>query len=327
MNRLTLDPRLAAELSGVVHRFAALHPYERAWEIEAWGLAQTDPWLRAAFSEVWTPTRIAKASTVDLEALLRDAGVRDIDAPFAAMTGTGAWAVADQWKAQLGRPTTSHEDLFLGLTAAAFWNRLRADTPSDEMVYDRLVDGETLAAEKKWGAACDCWGLFWDSLRERTPKNVRRPANATGLFRATVLEVWVQRYCAALLLATKESPDYVTTGLAFVDEFLACFPLTGGAAGWMLHATKGRFLIQCGRHQEGFVRFEGLLREAPTAPAGYRMLVDAVLSTTTPPAPLVTKSLAALRKAVQMHLDRDARWGLAERLAELEALAPKPATP
>jgi hypothetical protein len=324
MNRLTLDPRLAAELSGVVHRFAALHPYERAWEIEAWGLAQTDPWLRAAFAEVWTPTRIAKTSSADLELLLRDVGVTDIDAPLASVEGTSAWSVASKWKAQLGRPTTSHEDLFLGLAAVAYWARLRADAPSDEMVYDRLVDGETLAAQKLWGAACDCWGLFWEALSERTPKNVRKPASSTGLFRAAVVEVWVQRYCGALLLAAKESTEYVTSGLAFVDDFLASFPLTGGAAGWMLHATKGRFLIQCGRHQEGYMRFEGLLREAPTAPAVYRLLADAVLATTAPPPPLVTKSLAALRKAMQMNIDREGKWSLAERLADLEALAPKP---
>jgi hypothetical protein len=318
---------LAAELSGVVHRFAALHPHERAWEIEAWGLAQTDPWLRAAFSVVWTPTRIAKASSADLETLLRDVGVTDIDGPFASLEGTSAFSVADKWKGQLGRPTTSHEELFLGLTAAAFWTRLRADTPSDEMVYDRLVDGETLAAQKLWGAACDCWGFFWDSLNKRTPKHVRKAAGTTGLFRATVLEVWAQRYCAALLLAARESPDYVTIGLAFVDDFLASFPLTGGTAGWMLHATKGRFLIERGRHQEGYMRFEGLLREAPTAPAGYRMLADAVLNTTAAPVPLVTKTVAALRKAVQRSLDRDGRWGLAERLTDLEARAPKPAAP
>jgi len=324
MSRLALDPRISAELSGVIQRFAALHPYERAWEVEAWGLAQTDPWLRASFLEVWTPTRIAKASSADIELLLRDIGVHEIDAPFATVEGTSAWAVADQWKAQLGRPATVHEDFFLGLAAAAFWNRLRADAPSDEMVYDRLVDGEILAAEKKWGAACDCWSFFWDSLRERTTKHERRAASATGLFRGAVLEVWVQRYCAALLLASMESDEFVRAGLAFVDEYLAYFPLTGGAAAWMLHATKGRFLIQCGRPQEGIARFETLVREAPGAAASYRMLADAVLAVPSAPAPLVAKSVAVLRKALQAHVDRDARWALAERLASLEALVPRP---
>ena len=34
MSLVRLDPRMAAELDTVLQRFAALHPYERAWEVD-----------------------------------------------------------------------------------------------------------------------------------------------------------------------------------------------------------------------------------------------------------------------------------------------------
>ena len=313
MSRFDLDPRMAAELDVVLARFAQLHPYERAWEVEAWGLAQTDPLLRASFAQVWTPTRIAKCGSAELEELLRSLGVDAIEEPFTMERGSGAWAVSEKWRSAVGRALSAHEELFLGLAATMFWSRLRADEPSDEMVYDRLVDGEILAAQQKWGAACDCWGFFWESVRGRMPKGQRRASVVKGLFRGAVLEAWAERYCIALVHASRKSEEaqvYADRGAGFVDEFLTLFPQTGGTPGWMLHATKGRFQVLRGRIPEGFARFEALVREHPQAPASYRAMLDAFAAVDDVPAATRAKVASMAKKAIAQGVDRDGTWGL-----------------
>lgn len=320
MKSLSLDPRMAAELDVVLARFSQLHPYERAWEVEAWGLAQTDPFLRASFAQVWTPTRIAKCSSAELEETLRAIGVQAIEEPFTMERGSSAWTVSEKWQAGVDRAVTAHEELFMGLAATMFWSRLRADEPSDEMVYDRLVDGEILAGQQKWGAACDCWGFFWESVRGRMPKGQRRASAVKGLFRGAVLEAWAERYCIALVHASKESEEaqvYAERGAAFVDEFLTLFPQTGGTAGWMLHATKGRFQVTRGRIPEGFARFEALVREHPQAPASYRAMLDAFVGVEGLPAATRAKVASMAKKALAQGVDRDGAWGLEELANEL----------
>lgn len=319
MGTARLDPRMAAELDGVLERFSGLHPYERAWEIEGWGLAQTDPLLRAAFSQVWTPTRIAKCSSAELETLVRSFGVTDIEGPFAEERGSSSWVVSEKWCAEIEVPLTPHDELFLGLAATMFWSRLRADDPSDEMVYDRLVDGEILAHQSEWGAACDCWGFFWESVRGRMPKNQRRATAVRGLFRGAVIEAWAERYCLALVRASNDSGMDLEPGITFLDEFLTLFPSTGGSAGWALQATKGRFQLKRGRFPEGLARFEALIRENPTSPAPYRALVEALLAAPSPPAAIVTKALGVVVKALQQRVDRDGHWRLSTLVDELNA--------
>jgi hypothetical protein len=320
MKPLALDPRLTYELDAFVARYAHLHPYERAWEVEAWGLALTDPLLRAAFAEVWTPTRIAKLGPEELEAILLEIGVREIEEPFAMEKGTSAWAIAEKWRAMLDRETSAHEELFLGLAATMLWTKRRADEPSDEMIYDRLVEGELLAARQQWVAACDCWAFFWDSVRGRMPKTQRRAAGIKGLFRGAVIEAWAERYATALVQGSRESDGQVERGLAFIDEYLSLFPGTGGTAGWVLQAAKGRFQIVRGRYQEGFARFEALVRENPQSAAPYRALVEAFLAAKQPPLAITNRALAVARKALAAGVDADGRLslaGLVERLADV----------
>jgi hypothetical protein len=320
MKPLALDPRLAYELDAFIARLVHLHPYERAWEAQAWGLALTDPLLRAAFAEVWTPSRIAKLGPAELEEMLAELGVREIDEPFAMEKGTGAWAIADKWRAMIDREITAHEEMFLGLAATMFWTKRRAEDPSDEMIYDRLVEGELLAARRQWVPACDCWAFFWDSVRGRMPKTQRRAAGIKGLFRGAVIEAWAERYATALVHASKESDAQVERGLAFIDEYLSLFPATGATAGWVLQAAKGRFQVVRGRYQEGFARFEALVREHPQSPAPYRALLEAFLAAKQPPLAFSNRALAVVRKAIAAGVDADGRWSLADLVERLEAV-------
>jgi hypothetical protein len=320
MKLLALDPRLASELDAVVARFAHLHPYERAWEVQAWGFALTDPQLRAAFSEVWTPSRMVRLSPEELEGMLTELGVPELEEPFVMEKGTSAWAVGEKWRAMLERETSAHEEMFLGLAATMFWTKRRAEEPSDEMIYDRLVEGELLALKGQWVPACDCWAFFWESVRARMPRTHRRAAGLKGLFRGAVIEAWAERYCTALVHGSNESEAQVERGLAFIDEYLSLFPATGGTAGWVLQAAKGRFQIVRGRYQEGFARFEALMRENPQSPAAYRALVEAFLATKHPPMPMLNKALAQVRKAVSAKVDADGAWDLADLLERLEAM-------
>jgi hypothetical protein len=320
MKPLALDPRLATELDAFVARLAHLHPYERAWEVEAWGLALTDPVLRAAFAEVWTPSRIAKLGPAELEAMLTELGVREIEEPFAMEKGTDTWAVAEKWRAMIDRDLSAHEELFLGLAATMCWTKRRAEDPSDEMIYDRLVEGELLAAKKSWGAACDCWAFVWESVRGRMPKTQRRAAGVKGLFRGAVIEAWAERYATALVHASRESDAHVERGLAFIDEYLSLFPGTGGTVGWVLQAAKGHFQIVRGRYQEGFSRFEALVREHPQSPAPYRALVEAFLAAKQPPLAISGRALAVTRKAMAAGVDADGRWSLAACVVRLESV-------
>lgn len=321
MHSLALDPRLEAELDDVLRQCGALHPYEVAWELEGWGCALPDPLLRAAFLQVWTPTRIAKCSTEEVDAILGTIGIEGAIEAVMGERGTSAWAVSDQWKKALARPVNAHENMVLGLVACAHWARFRADEPSDEMLYDRLVAGELLASQKQWGAACDCFKVFWDSVAGRLPKNLRRATGATGLFRGVLLEAWAERYCLTLVRAASDWPDYMDTGLAFIDAYLLQFPATGGTAGWMLHATKGRFQLQSGRAQEGFTRFEALIREDPTSPAGFRALADAVLACAEPPLAIVKKTVALLIAATHRRVDASGAWELSKCVQQLNTVA------
>jgi hypothetical protein len=315
----SIDPRMAAELDVVLARFAALHPYERAWEVEGWGLSQTDPLLSSAFSKVWTPTRIAKCSSNELETVVRSYGVTAIEEPLISEKGTSAWAVADRWRAEIDVAITAHDELFLGLAATMFWSRLRADDPSDEMIYDRLVDGEILAHQGKWGAACDCWQFFWESVRGRMPKNQRRAIGMKGLFRGAVVEPWAERYCLALIRASRDSAMDLESGSTFIDEYLTLFPSTGGTVGWTLQATKARLQMKRGRFPEGLARFEALVRENPKSPAPYRALAESLLDGDLPPTTITQKAAALVGKAVAARVDRDGTWQLQHLLDALEA--------
>ncbi len=324
MSALELAPRLLTELDALGARLAQLHPYERAWEVEAWSLAQTDPSIRRACGSLWTPRRMAAVGGAELEAKLRALGLEGLDEAVNSERGTSAWAVGERFSGDLGRPATSHEELFLGLAACVLWKRLRADTPSDEMVYDRLVEGELLAAKKQFREACDLWASFWEVVRGRMPRTQRRASGVKGLFRGGMLEPWAERYCTALVRASTESEVgrvYGERAAGFVDDFITLFPGTAGTPGWVLHATKARFQVLRGRQAEGFARFEALVREAPLAEAPYRALLDAFLAAEDVPEALRGRVVAMAKKALAQGVDRDGVWGLLERVEELRSRA------
>jgi hypothetical protein len=279
---------------------------------------------------VWTPPRVERLSTREIEARLSQLGIHTSPEGFVGATRPGGSAVAyarEAWLAALPPESDVHARDFACLAACELWKRWRPDTASQEMLLEVELLSAIAAERGNSAKGIECGFRLWSLLRPLLTPAMRTTEAAELLFGEGppgALFNWASDFSMAAMNAALDDKEAGRRGAEVLAEVLAQFP--DEPEGWRLPLVcdRARLLYETGAREDS----ERLLREQiaayPDQAGAYVTLADLWASRASDDLDPVRRALALLEEATAKPVVDAKDWDLEARVQALrDRLGPR----
>lgn len=281
-------------------------------EIHPWTVAHLREWVAKLGGEIGraiTIDRMRGMATEEITAALEQLGVATDSESFtvAAKSSASAWELSEGWAERVPMADAT----FLGLAACELWRRWLPESPSLEMLDERMQEGYDALDAGDGARACRIWLGFGDELLRRLPEDLAIFEDADALFPGlNSLHNWCGDFYVELHNASLRDRALQRDALALFERLVERFaPSTEQER---FRRELAEYALRCGDPERAESILRALIDEAPDDAAVYALLSDQLVYRKQP-----ERARELLEQALRRPVRNASDWSLRARLDSL----------